>query len=728
MGPWPGGSEKPFRNFCHVIPEFGGNAGKLGRLRRLRGFRFEFRFAMMPVSMHPFWKGGAGKPGMKTQQRKRHRAIGAALSFCLFVSLGTFAQPDLLEMSLEDLMNIEVTSVSKKPEKQRHASAAVFVLTQEDIRRSGATSLMDALRLVPGLNVARLDANQYAISARGFNFAFSTKLLVLVDGRSAYTPLFAGVYWDVQDLVLEDVDRIEVVRGPGGTIWGANAVNGVINIITKPASETQGGLLVAGAGTEDRVFGTFRYGGTLGEAADFRLYAKFFDRDEGELESGGNARDDWQQGRLGFRSDWRLSGEDTLTVQGDAYAGSAGQSFTLPSLIPPFARDRDDDTKVRGGNLTARFTHAVSEDADLSLLFFYDRTDRESLISREVRDTFDIELRHHLHAGERHELVYGGGVRSTHDAFEGSFPIALNPDSRTTYIFNAFFEDQISFAEDRGRLSLGAKIEHNDYTGWEFQPSVRLAWLANDQHMFWGAVSHAVRTPARVDHDARVNIFALPFSVVALETDSSFASEELIAYEVGYRYTPGPRFSLDTTLFWHEYDHLGTTELRLPRFEAMPLPPHLVFRTVNGNRLSGSAYGLETSLDWRPTEWWRLRASYALLQITLDLQPRTLDFSSLAQEGQSPSQQAVLQSMVDLPGPWEWDTTLRYVDELPALGVDAYTGLDVRIGWRPTENLEVSVTGQNLLEGSHSEFKPLFLQTAPSKAERGIYGKITWRF
>jgi iron complex outermembrane receptor protein len=636
--------------------------------------------------------------------------------------------PDLTELSIEDLMNIEVTSAAKKAEKLSEVAAAVFVITPEDIRRSGVTTIPEALRMVPGLQVARVDANQWAISARGFNEGIANKLLVLIDGRSVYTPMFSGVLWDVQDTLLEDIDRIEVIRGPGGALWGANAVNGVINIITKRASETQGGLLATGGGTEEHGFAGVRYGDALGENGHYRVYAKWFDRDESP---GGN--DDWRMTRMGFRADWDLGEWDAVTVQGDYYDGRIGERSAVPILTPPFSETFDSDSPVCGGNVLCRWQREFSEDSDLILQLYYDHTERDSVTLRDEVDTVDLDLQHRLPSGSRHDILWGLGYRSIVDDVTLTSAVSLDPVSRDHDLLSAFVQDEITLVEDRLDLTLGSKFEHNDYTGFEVQPSARVAWQPNEREAAWAAISRAVRTPSRIEHDARVNLAVLEVpgagtGLVSVLPSPDMESEELVAYELGYRTQASDWLFLDVAGFCNRYDSLRTVEPGEPFLELSPSPPHLVLPVSLGNKMSGETHGVELAAQWQPVDWWRVDAAYSYLRMSLHLDADSGDTSSLQAEGQSPRNQFSLRSMMDLPGDLEFDWWLRYVDGLDALDLDSYVGLDLRLGWRPSEDLELSIVGQNLLESHDLQFAPALLLNEATRAERGVYADVTWRF
>lgn len=603
--------------------------------------------------------------------------------------------------SIEELLALQVTSVSRKPEKLSEAASAITVITQEDIHRSGATSLPQALRLAPNLQVAQVDAHQWAISARGFNSTTANKLLVLIDGRSVYTPLFSGVFWDVQDTFLEDVDRIEVISGPGATLWGANAVNGVINILTKSARDTQGLLLYGGGGTEERAFGGVRYGGQLGTNAYYRIYAKYFNRDETPLPHGADGQDDWQMGQSGFRVDWYPGEVNQLTFQGDGYGGAINQLA-------------NGDIRVAGGNLLGRWSHTISDESDLKVQLYYDRTHRgiPNTFAEDL-DTYDFDLQHRFPLGERQDIVWGLGYRLSEDRVDNTANLAFLPARLSFQIFSAFVQDEIMLVRDRLRLTLGSKFEHNDFSGFEFQPSGRLSWTVTSRQTLWAAISRAVRTPSRIDQD-----FFVPGNPpFGLAGGPKFVSEELLAYELGYRVQPLKQLSASVAAFYNDYDNLRSLE---------PGPPVTI-----ANGLTGEAYGAELAANYQLTSWWRWQAGYTYLQKYIRLKPGSMDFNQARGEGSDPEQQFSVRSSMDLPGNVTLDGTLRYVDILHNIAngvrgaVPSYVELDVRLSWTPVKNLELSVVGQNLLDRQHPEFG---FPTSRHEIERGVFGKVTWRY
>ncbi len=673
----------------------------------------------------------------------------AALLLCLLASpspSAAEAQDDakISDMNLEQLMQMEVTSVSKKAQKLSDTAAAIYVITQEDIHRSGVTSIPEALRLAPGIHVARVDANKWAITARGFNGRFANKLLVLMDGRSVYTPTFAGVYWDVQDTVLEDIDRIEVIRGPGATVWGANAVNGVINIITKEAARTQGGQINVGVGSQERAFGSVRYGFKLDEHTHGRVYFKGFDRErfhiDDPVDRGGS--DAWNTLRGGFRLDRDDKSGDLLTLQGDVYTGQYNQvlGFGAPPPTPDHVHDL---ANMAGGNLLGRWKKALSLDSDLSLQFFYDHTERHEAIVDQVDDTLDLDFQHHFAWGERQDIVWGLGYRYIHDDLSNNAIFTWTSRSRNLQLFSGFIQNEISLLPEQLKLTLGSKLEHNDFTGFVVQPSARLSWTPNSQHALWGAISRAVRTPSRVEQDSRFySLTPLPplsgdnptpfpvyFSAVGRP---DFQAEDMIAFELGHRFMPSPGFSLDTAVFYTIYNRLrsfrgGTPTLTGLSYVDQPVDFY--------NDMRGNTYGAELDAKWTPAPWWTLEAQYTYLGMDLTSRPDPFENAG-AVAATDPSQQWSLRSSFDLPQDFELDLRLRYVDHivagLPIPGyetpIPAYLALDARLGWRPHPNLDLSLVGQNLLDSHHPEFYQESFQGAMSEVPRGFYVKADWRF
>ncbi len=637
---------------------------------------------------------------------------------------------DLTEMSLEELMEIEVTSVTKKAKPLSESAAAIFVITGDDLRRSGVTNVPDALRMVPGLTVARIDANKWAVNSRGPHSRFSDKLLVLIDGRSVYTPSYSGVYWEVQDVMLEDVQRIEVIRGPGATLWGANAVNGVINIITKSAKDTQGGLVTIGGGSFEKAFAGVRYGGKWGNDGHGRVYAKGFERNEYELENGADAGDEWGMRQGGFRWDSQLAEADTLTVQGDIYEGDIQQTLAVPSVAAPPAQVVHDDADVAGGNLLARWQRSISFKSDVTLQAYYDRFVREEAFFRQQYDIIDLDFQHHLAAGRNHDMIWGLRYRGSHDKFDITPTVIVEPDSRWDNLFSAFVQDEIAMMRNRLWLTVGSKIEHNDYSGTEVQPGVRLLWAVDDRNRLWAAVSRAVRTPSRMETDGdfatavlRLADEQLPPAEGRVLGNKDFDSEQLVAYEVGYRFLPEPAFSLDIAIFYNDYDWLRMSEQDTPKLEET----YIVIPVNFTNEFTTRAYGAELAVAWRPFDEMKLDLSYTYLMS---------NFEQGLQAGVAPRHQLSFRSAYTIIDDLELDLWLRYMDEATTMRSDEpefvyyigdYWTADVRLAWRPVPLVEISLVGQNLFSPHHME-SVQEMYSPPTEIQRAVYGKITFAF
>jgi iron complex outermembrane receptor protein len=646
--------------------------------------------------------------------------------------------PDVTAITLEDLMNMQVTSVSKRAQKLADAAAAVFVITQDDLRRSGASSVPEALRMVPGLEVARIDENKWAIGSRGFNGRFDNKLLVLIDGRSVYTPLFSGVYWNVQDVMLEDVDRIEVIRGPGATLWGANAVDGVINIITKSAKLTQGGIATTEVGTEERTAESARYGGKVGDGVYYRAYSKYSDWQPSVGPTGANASDGWHALRGGFRVDSGPSPVDSLTIQGDLYHTHDGEILTVPSLTAPYSSTFPNSATYDGGNILGHWNHAFSR-SSTSLQMYYDNTNiAENSLFTDHEGVYDIDFQHDLHVGESQEVVWGLGYRSIQDSNGSSPTVSLQPSSSNQNQFSAFLQDEVGLFDRRLRVTLGSKFEHNDFTGFEIEPNIRFVGILNKNQSVWAAISRAVRTPALTEEGLRLNEAVIPpgappFNsplpvVAAINGSNLFQSEDLLAYEVGYRVQATDTFSADISTFYNNYTNLRSAEPGAPFVEGNPIPTDLAVPFIASNKMSGATYGAELFADWRVLPKWRLLGSYSFLQMNIHKNADSQDPTADNPDGESPRHQWYVRSSLDLPQHWEQDLTLRYVDQLPSLNLPSYYSLDVHLGWKPVAHLEISGGGQNLLNDQHVEFIPEFITTLPTKVGRTFSGSIAWRF
>ncbi len=644
---------------------------------------------------------------------------------------------DLSQASLEDLMNIEVTSVSKKEQKMSQAAAAIFVITQEDILRSGATNIPDLLRMVPGMDVSQINANSWAISARGFNDQFSNKLLVLIDGRAVYTPLLGGVNWDTQDVPLEDIDRIEVIRGPGATVWGANAVNGVINVVTKRAEATQGALLTAGGGTDGEARGTVQYGGTIRGNTSYRIFTDYLNHNSFPAVGGGSGDDEWHLLHSGFRADTSLSTRDSLTVQGDLYSGEEGATIIhIFSVAPPVAGNLDVLNGLSGGNVLGRWSHTLSERSDTTFQFYFDDYERTGPESHEDRSTVDFDFSHHWAWGSRQDVIWGAGYRRTWDQDIGTIDQSFNPPNAELQLFTFFVQDTVTLLPDRLLLTAGTKVENSYFTGFGIEPSVRLAWTFWNRMTFWSAVSRAERSPDQRDVglDAALAVFPEPESLatpveVVLYGNPQFQSEHVLAYEAGFRAQLQKRLSIDVSAFFNRYDHLQTLEPQPAVFATSPAPARLVMPIVFGNLMYGTTEGGELSANLKVTDCWTLSPGYAFLEMHLHTDPSSLDTGSVAEnEGSSPQHQAQLRSHLDLWRGLSWDASAYFVSALPVQSVPSYARLDTQLRWKFAESAEVSLVGQNLLQNDHLESMDQLTLVNSSLIQRGAYAKFTWRF
>jgi iron complex outermembrane receptor protein len=643
---------------------------------------------------------------------------------------------DLTQVSLEDLMDIKVTSVSKKEQKMSQAATAIYVITQEDIRRSGATNIPDLLRMVPGIDVEQINANTWAISARGFDQQFSDKLLVLIDGRAVYTPLLGGVNWDTQDVPLEDIDRIEVIRGPGATVWGANAVNGVINIVTKKAQETQGGLVSGGGGSDGQAYGVARYGGML-EGTSYRVFMKYLDHGAFPELGGESGVDAWHLLHGGFRADSSISSKDSLTIQGDMYGGREGATIVhIFTIDPPVTNNLNKRLNMSGGNILSRWNHAFSSRSDFSLQFYFDNYTRTGPDSAETRHTIDFDFVHHFAWGSRQDWNWGGGYRKSWDHELGTIDEAFNPPDPLLHLFNFFAQDTVTIVPNRLFLTIGSKFENSYFSGWETEPSVRLAWTPANWETFWAAGSRAARTPDQRDTglDAALAVFpdpggsATPVEAVIFGNPMS-ESEHLLAYEAGYRTQPIGRLSVDLSLFYNRYDHLQTVEPGREVFQPTPAPARFLMPLTFANLMYGATEGGEVAASVKLTNRWTLSPNYAFLEKHLHTKPTSQDTTTApGTEHGDPQHQAQLRSHVELVHGLSWDANAYFVSALPSDSVPSYTRIDTLLTWKFAERGEFSVVGQNLLRDHHLESNDALTLVNPGLIKRSAYAKLTWRF
>ncbi|MEO6339836.1 MAG: TonB-dependent receptor [Caulobacteraceae bacterium] len=609
---------------------------------------------------------------------------------------------DLRHMSIDQLAELDVSSVTKTSEALSDAPAAIFVITHEDIARSGATSIPEILRLAPNLQVAQTGASKYTITARGFSGAtaaqnFPNKLLVLIDGRSVYTPLYSGVYWDMQDVLPQDIARIEVISGPGATLWGANAVNGVINIITRTSGETQGGLAVVSGGNYQGGV-SLRYGGRIAENLTYRVYAKAAGYRDTLTLAGTRAHDNWTKPQGGFRVDWTPTPADTLTLQGDAYKGADAQAGAP-------------DESIEGRNVLARWTHAGANGSALQVQAYYDRTARETEQGggRFWLDTYDLDLQHHFTLGPRNELVWGGGVRFSRYMIAGPPSLRFAPPGRTLKLANIFVQDSISVTPTV-KAVVGLKLEDDPYSGATLLPSVRLSWKPSDGAMLWAAASRAIRSPTPFDRDVVETLGTTVF----LTGGANFAPEKLTAYEAGLRVQPSPRASFSLSAFYNVYDGLRTIE-----------PTPVTFLPLQwGNKMKGYTFGVEAWGSYQVAPWWKLSAGFNFLSEHLKFSPGASGILGVAQAGSDPKHQASLRSSMNLGHDFTLDGYLRYVGARPDPLVPHYVELNGRLGWNITERVQLSLSVFNLLHDHHQEF------TAPDSnaVPRSFLADLQWRF
>lgn len=645
---------------------------------------------------------------------------------------------DLSKLSMEDLMNIEVTSASKKEQKLSEVAAAIFVISREDIRQSGARNIPDLLRMVPGLDVAQINANIWAISARGFNAQVAGKLLVLIDGRSVYTPVYGGVYWDTQDLPIDDIERIEVIRGPGATVWGANAVNGVINIITRKTADTPGTMLSGGDGNVDQGFGTIQHGGQLGEKTSYRAYVKYFNYAASPALAGGSGHDDWHLLHGGFRADSDYSKRDAITVQGDLYSGTEGDtiapfiSLTAAPTGPALLR-----VGLSGGDVLGRWRHVFSSPSDATLQVYFDRYKRDGPFIDESRNTFDIDFRHHAALGARHDPIWGAGYRRSSDKTEGIGNLYLTTPDLATQLFNVFAQDEMTLRPNLLYLTAGAKVEHDYYTGFDVAPSVRLRWMPSGSATFWTSISRASLIPARYDTALvyEYEVLPGPGGIPILATvfgNPRLKSEHVIAYELGYRAQASRAISVDLAGVFNAYSHLQDRAFSPPYLTAEPPPLHIEAPLTLNNKQHGTTEGLEVAANWKASGRWTLSPGYSFLEIHLhDDGPSAGVGIAATLEGMSPRHQAQLRSQLSLIRGFSWDLDSYFVHRLPAEAIPSYTRVDTQLRWSAGERLEISAVGQNLLQTEHIEMNGniLELQTVHStEVKRSIFGKITWHF
>ena len=676
-----------------------------------------------------------------------NRTMTLSLRFSIFIILCCFVnlsaaenKPEnnqFLDLSIEELMDINVvnvTSVSRRSQKLTEVASAIFVITQDDIRRSGAVSIPEALRMAPGVQVGRISADKWAVSVRGFNGFSSSKVQVLIDGRSDYSPLIAGTLWAQQDTSMEDIERIEVIRGPAGTVWGTNAVNGIINVITKKASDTQGVLLTAGGGSFERGFFGARYGGKINEETPFRVYAKVFTRGKTETLSGAKNEDQWRSARGGFRLD-HASGIDQLTLHGEIFYNSFGDTLKRSSLNLPvtFGNDREHQ---EGGYIRFRWNRIFSEKSSFGIQAAYDQNHYKLLpFSQYKAKSFDVDIQHRFPLFDRHDLTWGAHYRLNSNKVSDTDVVTFSPRQRDNHFFSFFIRDEITLIPNRLLFTLGARLDHNDFTGLEVQPNARLMWTPNSENSIWIAVSRAVRTPSRLEQDAVVNtgfdggsIGSIPIRVL-LQGLSNFDSEKLLAYELGYRYQISEQASVDVAGFVNDY-----SQLRDFSFGALQLntglQQQIILPILPTNKASALTYGFEVSTDWKPLDRWRLKSSYSYLNmhVSSNQQFKQLEPTTGGADKISPQHQLSIRSNYDISDKLQLNLWLRYTSKVAFYNISDYVTMDAKLAWKPQRNTELFLVGQNLFSDSHREFVSDTVPSIDARIPRGIYAGAQWQF
>ena len=657
------------------------------------------------------------------------------LAFVFVAPARATEQADLTSLSIEDLLDVEITSVSKRSERLVESAAAVYAISGEDIRRLGITTIPEALRLVPGVEVGQINQNAWAVSARGFNSRFARSLLVLIDGRTVYTPIFSGVFWDAQDTLLEDIDRIEVIRGPGATLWGSNAVNGIINIITKKASETQGTMVSTTVGDQGDYIVSARHGAQIGDAS-FRGYVKRRSFEEGASET--DVSDDWSDLRGGFRVDWNTDDDrDQIMLQADAYNATVGSVETLFSYAAPHTFLQDLDSDSEGVSIVGSWSRRVSNKSGLSLQAYFDYAARELIGGGMDTKTLDVEYQQNWEFTEDDQITWGLGLRSSWIEQDNAMAFSFLKNEEQTNRYNAFLQGEFGFFDNALRLITGAKVEHNEYTGWEVQPTVRLAYT-HDHYTFWTSVSRAVRTPSYAETNlamlcvdilppmSTLNPTSMPLDIF-VAGNSELKSENVLAYEVGLRGTLFSDVSFDLAAYYNTYDDVvSSTNIPTPFFIMDPVP-HLAVPLLLGNDEEIETYGFEAALRWRVNDKVQFDATYSYIDDDIDGVDVGAAEGGLGAQG-SPTHQVGLVAHINITPDLSFDIWSRYVDEIEGLGIDEYYDLDLRVAWEIIDGVELAVTGQNLIEEQRTEHVSSFIRTAGTDVERAVFGSVRFDF
>jgi iron complex outermembrane receptor protein len=644
------------------------------------------------------------------------------------------AQKDLSQMTVEDLMNLQVTSTSKKEEPVQRAAAAIYVITQEDIRRSGATNIPDLLRMVPGLDVAQASGTTWAISSRGFNGQDANKLLVMVDGRTVYSPLVSGVFWEDLDVVLEDIERIEVIRGPGAALWGTNAVNGVINIITKQAKDTRGGLVSVGGGNLNEGSGLVQYGGKVGSEGYYRVFAKGFQDSAMDLPNGQSAQDPLAMSHGGFRVDLNLSKHDSLSVQGDIHYGGAdnlGQIIT--SLNPLVMMSGQIHRDLKEQDAMVKWTHTFSPRAGFSVQIYYDHSLQSAYFLGGNVDTFDVEIEDHFGWGRRQDITWGVGLRNNGIDTKGTLIGSFTPANSTENIWSAFGQDEIALVPSRLQMTLGLRVGEDAFTGLAIQPDARLLWTPSQKDSVWIAASRAIHSPSFTDTGLSLVYQAFPGAGGLTEAVTVFGNPQLKneaenSWQAGYRKQITSKLGLDLTGYFNVHSHVRGTTMETPYINFEQGGPVLIIPLVFNNLVSGETHGIELSANWKAFSFWRLGGGYTWLDGNFRDDSPGATGNPTANVLASPHHEFSIRSYVDLPHRFEVDSAFYYIGYIDLGNLEVYPRLDVRLGWKFTERQDLSLVGQNLLTPRHLEFPSQNSPFNNSLVKRSVYAKWTFQF
>ena len=647
-------------------------------------------------------------------------------------------QVDFSGFSLEELLDVEVVSISRQAEGIQGAAAAVFVISAEDIRRSGALSIPEVLRLAPGLNVARINANTWAVTSRGFNSRFANKLQVLVDGRSVYSPMFSGVYWEDSSVMMEDIERIEIIRGPGATMWGANAVNGVINIITvKPEHGKNTSFVGATVSTRNGFKGAGRVEGDLGDRGAWNLSAQYQNHGSSKMETGEDSFDEWDEQLVRVRLDQQLGTRDNITVTGHHFTGNMDNDYPNNTPYPPYSSTGRDTVDFLNSSFQTIWVREISQTSGMKLGLYFTHFEREETLLREINNIVDMDFQHNFLAGNNHALIWGASFRYFHDNIRGNPTISFIPGSNNDRVFSAFVQDDWSLITDRLKLTLGEKWEHRDYIGDQWQPNVRMSWTPSPRTTWWGAIARAVRVPSRINRHIQMDMTIMPpgamfpgtpTTTLSMVGNQNMVPEELLAHEVGFRFKPNKTLSFDLALFLNEYDQLRILERGDLQPHPVHDPPTMMIPLIIGNGPGGRTQGGELAADWMPFKKAKLQLAYS----NWNFKPADLDGASESgmESMSTPRHQISLRGLF-CPGPgWEVDFWFRFTDDLLAdpENVESWDELDLRLSWHPSQQLDLVLGGQNLLHENHQEFRYQGMASNHAWIQRSGYFGCKWAF